>query len=59
MKIKKYVFIGLLAGLTLSLLAYVCRRRGTKGTEFEDFLESPTIVDNLFGRAFRELPDKL
>ncbi len=59
MKIGKYVFVGLLAGLTISLLAYVYRRRALKGNEFEDFLESPAVADDLFGRAFRELPDKL
>jgi hypothetical protein len=59
MKIGKYVLAGLLAGIALSLLAYVYRRRGLKGTEFEEFLESSAVADDLFGRAFRELPDKL
>jgi hypothetical protein len=53
------VLAGLLAGIALSLLAYVYRRRGLKGTEFEEFLESSAVADDLFGRAFRELPDKL
>jgi hypothetical protein len=59
MKMKKYVLIGLVAGVTLSILLFLYRRRELRGTEFQDFLDSQTVANDLFGNAFRELPDKL
>lgn len=56
---KKYMLIGLLLGAVLSIFIFLSRRKGIKGTEFEDFLESTTIADDLFGNAFSELPDRL
>lgn len=55
---KKYVIIGLVAGTAVSLILYYLRRRKFEGMEFEDFLDSSIITDDLFGDAFRELPDK-
>jgi hypothetical protein len=55
---KKYVLIGLFAGAALSMTLYFLRKKRLKGTEFRDFVDSSEIADDLFGNAFRELPDK-
>jgi hypothetical protein len=55
---KKYMVIGLLAGTAISLALLFWRKRKFEGTEFEDFLDSSSLADDLFGEAFRELPDK-
>jgi hypothetical protein len=55
---KKYFFIGLFAGTAVSLILYYLRRKRFEGTEFQDFFDSSIIADDLFGDAFRELPDK-
>ena len=55
---KKYFFIGLIAGTAISLILYYLKRKKFEGMEFKDFLNSPVIADDLFGDAFRELPDK-
>jgi hypothetical protein len=55
---KKYVFIGLVAGTAISLIWYTIRRKKFKGMEFQDFVDSSAIADDLFGNAFSELPDK-
>ena len=56
---KKYILIGLVAGTVVSLALYYFRRRKFDGMEFQDFVGSAAIADDLFGKAFRELPDKL
>jgi high-affinity Fe2+/Pb2+ permease len=56
---KKYVLIGLVAGTVISLAIYYLRRKKIEGMEFQDFVDSSAIADDLFGNAFRELPDKL
>jgi hypothetical protein len=55
---KKFVLIGLIAGVTLSVLALYFHRRKLAGTEFYGFFDSSTVADELFGDAFEELPDK-
>jgi hypothetical protein len=55
---KKYVMFGLIAGVTLSVLAIYYRRKTLAGTEFYGFFDSSTVADELFGDAFEELPDK-
>jgi hypothetical protein len=55
---KKYVIVGLVAGTAISLLLFYLRRKKFKGMEFRDFLDSSEVADDLFGDAFRELPDK-
>jgi hypothetical protein len=55
---KRYVLVGLMAGVAISLVVYVLRKREARGTEFEDFFDSSTVADELFGDAFEELPDK-
>ncbi len=55
---KRYVLLGLLAGAAVSVFVYLWKRRETEGTEFHDFFDSATVADDLFGRAFDELPDK-
>jgi hypothetical protein len=55
---KKYVFIGLVAGTAISLILFYLRRNKFKGMEFQDFIDSSAIADDLFGDAFSELPDK-
>ncbi len=55
---KKYILLGLLAGTAISLgLLFLIRKR-SEGMEFHDFVDSSSIADDLFGKAFRELPDK-
>jgi hypothetical protein len=56
---KKYVLIGVIAGAALSLALLYLQRRKDRGLEFSDFVDSPSIADDLFGGAFSELPDKL
>jgi hypothetical protein len=58
MRMKRYVLVGLMAGVAISLVVYVLRKREARGTEFEDFFDSSTVADELFGDAFEELPDK-
>lgn len=55
---KKYVLMGIVAGAAISLMLYYFRRKKLEGMEFRDFVDSSSIVDDLFGNAFRELPDK-
>ena len=55
---KKYVLFGLIAGVTISVLAVYFRRKKLAGTEFYGFFDSSTVADELFGDAFEELPDK-
>lgn len=55
---KKYVVFGLIAGVTVSVLAIYFRRKKLAGTEFYGFFDSSTVADELFGDAFEELPDK-
>ena len=55
---KRYVVVGLMAGVAISLFVYFLRRRELRGTEFEDFFDSSSVADELFGDAFEELPDK-
>jgi hypothetical protein len=55
---KKYIILGLLAGTTISLALLLLKRKKSDGMEFHDFVDSSSIADDLFGKAFRELPDK-
>ncbi len=55
---KKYVLIGLFAGTAISLAFLYIMRKKREGLEFNDFVESSEIADDLFGSAFSELPDK-
>ena len=55
---KKYVVFGLLAGVTISVLAMYFRKKKLAGSEFYGFFDSSTVADELFGDAFEELPDK-
>jgi hypothetical protein len=55
---KKYIMLGLLAGTAISLTLLFLRRKKSEGMEFHDFVDSSSIADDLFGKAFRELPDK-
>jgi hypothetical protein len=55
---KKYILFGLVAGVTISVLAICHRRRKLAGTEFYGFFDSSAVADELFGDAFEELPDK-
>ena len=55
---KKYVVFGLIAGVTISVLAVYFRRKKLAGSEFYGFFDSSTVADELFADAFEELPDK-
>ncbi len=55
---KKYVVFGLIAGVTISVLAVYFRKKKLAGSEFYGFFDSSTVADELFGDAFEELPDK-
>jgi hypothetical protein len=55
---KKYVLIGIFTGAAISLMLFYMRRKKQDGLEFRDFVDSSAIVDDLFGNAFSELPDK-
>ena len=55
---KKYIMLGLFAGAAISLTLLLLRRKQSEGMEFHDFVDSPSVADDLFGKAFRELPDK-
>ena len=55
---KKYIVLGLIAGLTLSALLVFMRRKRLAGTEFRGCFDSSAVADELFGDAFEELPDK-
>ena len=55
---KKYIVLGLLAGAAISFALILLKRKKYEGMEFHDFVGSPSIADDLFGKAFRELPDK-
>lgn len=55
---KKYVLIGLFAGVAISLMLFYLKRKNQEGLEFHDFVDSFEIADDLFGSAFNELPDK-
>ena len=55
---KKYIILGLLAGLSISAVLIYLRKKKFEGTEFREFFDSSTVADDLFGDAFVELPDK-
>ncbi|MBI3006409.1 MAG: hypothetical protein HYY49_13515 [Ignavibacteriales bacterium] len=55
---KKYIVLGLIAGLTLSAVLLFLRRRKLEGSEFRGFFDSSAVADELFGDAFEVLPDK-
>jgi hypothetical protein len=55
---KKYIMLGVLAGAAISLTLLLLRRKQSEGMEFHDFVDSSSVADDLFGKAFRELPDK-
>jgi hypothetical protein len=55
---KKYIVLGLIAGLTLSALLLYLRRKKLEGSEFRGFFDSSAVADELFGDAFEVLPDK-
>ncbi len=55
---KKYILLGLLAGVTISAIVLFMRRKKLGGTEFQGFFDSSAVADELFGDAFEELPDK-
>jgi hypothetical protein len=55
---KKYIMLGLLAGTAISLTLLYLRRKKYEGMEFHDFVDSSSVADDLFGKAFCELPDK-
>ena len=55
---KKYIVLGLLAGVSISALLIYLRKKKFEGTEFRELFDSSTVADYLFGDAFVELPDK-
>ncbi len=55
---KKYIVLGLLAGVSISALLIYLRKKKFEGTEFRELFDSSTVADDLFGDAFVELPDK-
>jgi len=55
---KKYIILGVLAGTAISLALVFLRRQKSAGMEFHNFVDSSSIADDLFGKAFSELPDK-
>ena len=50
--------LGLLAGAAISFALLLLKRKKYEGMEFHDFVDSPSVADDLFGKAFCELPDK-
>jgi hypothetical protein len=55
---KKYIILGLFAGTAISLTLFFLKRKKSEGMEFHDFIDSSSVADDLFGKAFSELPDK-
>ncbi len=55
---KKYIVLGLLAGVSISAILIYLRKKKLEGTEFRELFDSSTVADDLFGDAFVELPDK-
>jgi len=55
---KKYIILGLLAGVSISAMLIYLRKKKLEGTEFRELFDSSTVADDLFGDAFVELPDK-
>ena len=55
---KKYIILGLVAGTAISFFLMFLRKKKYEGTEFHDFVRSASEADDLFGKAFCELPDK-
>jgi len=55
---KKYIMLGVLAGMAISFAVIFLKRKKYDGMEFHDFVDSPSVADDLFGKAFSELPDK-
>jgi hypothetical protein len=56
---KKYIFLGLAAGVAVSLILILWRREELKGTEFQELYDSSMSPKNLFDKAYEESPDKL
>jgi hypothetical protein len=55
---KKYIILGLVAGTAISFVLLFLRKKRYEGMEFHDFVRSASEADDLFGKAFCELPDK-
>jgi hypothetical protein len=57
---KKYLLLGLAVGTSISLVLYFLQRKKAEGMEFEDFVGSSGVVDDLFGNAFQQQsPDRM
>lgn len=56
---KKYILLGLMAGVSISALLLFLHRRNVAGDEFHGYFDLPEDADELFGDAFRELPDRI
>lgn len=55
---KKYVFIGVITGVVISIVLMLFKKKRISGMEFKDFIDSSAVADDIFGDAFTELPDK-
>jgi hypothetical protein len=55
---KKYIVLGILTGAAISFALFWLKRKKYEGMEFHDFVDSSSVADDLFGKAFRDLPDK-
>lgn len=55
---KKYVVVGFTLGVLASLLLWLLKRRLTSGDEFEELYDSSAVPRELFGSAFKNIPDK-
>lgn len=56
---KKYILLGLMAGVSISALLVLLYRKDLAGDEFHGYFDLPEDADELFGDAFRELPDRI
>lgn len=55
---KKYVILGFTVGIVAAAVIWFLKRRAMEGDEFEGLYDSSAAPRELFGSAFKNIPDK-
>ncbi|MCX7984477.1 MAG: hypothetical protein N3A63_06210 [Bacteroidetes bacterium] len=56
---KRYLFIGIALGVAIAFGLWIWKKHLKVGDEYEELYDSSTAPRELFGDAFKTVPDKL